>query len=61
MVETSKRVPVKRPERLKIDADDSKRPITAPKSRAEKSANEAAHKSSKTQQEYEQDRTTISK
>jgi hypothetical protein len=61
MVEMSKRVPVKKSDILKIEADDSKKPVTAPKSRAEKSADVAAHKSSKTQQEYEQDRTIISK
>jgi hypothetical protein len=61
MVEMSKRVPIKKSDTLKIEADDSKKPVTAPKSRAEKSADTAAHKSSKTQQEYEQDRTIISK
>jgi hypothetical protein len=61
MVEMSKRVPVKKSDTLKIAVDNSKKPVTAPKSRAEKSANIAAHKSSKTQQEYEQDHTIISK
>lgn len=59
MVETSKRVPVLRPEHLKTDK--TSKPITAPKSRVERIADEAAHKAAKHEQEYDQNHTTISK
>jgi hypothetical protein len=61
MVDTSAKVPTKRPETLKIDTEDSKKPVTGAKTRAERSANQAAHKAAKTEQEYEQNHTTISK
>jgi hypothetical protein len=61
MVDTSKRVPTKSTDRVKTEADDSKKPVTGAKTRAQRSANEAAHKAAKTQQEYEKDQTTISK
>jgi hypothetical protein len=61
MVEMSKHVPEKRSETLKSNVEDSKKPVTSPKSRAERAANQAAHKAARTQQEYEKDQTTISK
>lgn len=61
MVEMSKRVPVKESDSLKTKSDAAKKPVTDSKRRSEKRANELSNKAAKTQQEYEQDRTTISK
>jgi hypothetical protein len=61
MVDMNRRTPTRRPETLKIETEDSKKPVTGAKTRAERGANEAAHKAAKTQQEYEQNQTTISK
>lgn len=61
MVQMSKRVPVKKSVSLKTKSDAAKKPVTDSKRRSKKSANELAHKAAKTEQEYEQDRTTISK
>jgi hypothetical protein len=58
MVDTSKRVPVRRPE---PPTQTSSKPVTSPKSRVEKGADEAAHKAAKTEQEYDQNHNIISK
>lgn len=58
MVDTSKRVPVRRPEPRK---ETSSKPVTSPRSRVQKGADEAAHKAAKTEQEYDRNHTIISK
>jgi len=58
MVDTSKRVPVRKPEPR---TDASVKPVTAPRTRDEKSADEAAHKATKTEQEFDQNNSIFSK
>jgi hypothetical protein len=58
MVNTSKRVPVGKPEPRN---EVSSKPVTSPRSRVEKSADKAAHKAAKTEQEYDQNHTIFSK
>jgi hypothetical protein len=58
MVDTNKRVPEKRPEPR---PDTTTKPVTAPHNRAEQAADKAAHKAAKTEQEYDQNNTIISK
>jgi hypothetical protein len=58
MVDTSKRVPIKRPEPR---VDTTVKPISSPRTRVEKKADEAAHKAAKTEQEFDQNHSTISK
>jgi hypothetical protein len=58
MVDTSKRVPVGRPEPRK---GTSGKPVTSPRSRVQKGADQAAHKAAKAEQEYDQKNTIISK
>lgn len=61
MVDMSPKVPAKRPDTLKQQTEDSKKPVTGAKSRVERGANEAAHKAAKHEQEFDQNRATISK
>lgn len=61
MVDTSRKVPTKRPETLKIETEDSKKPVTGAKSRVDRGANEAAHKAAKREQEFDRNQNTISK
>ena len=61
MVEMNSKIPAKRPETLKRDTEDSKKPVTGAKSRVERGADEAAHKAAKREQEYDGNQTTISK
>jgi hypothetical protein len=58
LVDTSKRVPIRRPEPRK---ETSSKPVTSPRSRVQKGAGEAAHKAAKTEQEYDRNNTIISK
>jgi hypothetical protein len=59
MVGTSRNVPTIRPDDHK--PGETTKPVTAPKSKVERIANEAAHKAAKHEQEYDQGHTTISK
>ena len=61
MVDMSPKVPTKRPETLKIETEETKKPVTGAKSRVERGANEAAHKAAKREQEFDRNQTTISK
>jgi vacuolar-type H+-ATPase subunit H len=61
MVDMSPKVPTKRPDTLKQQTEDSKKPVTGAKSRAERGANEAAHKAAQREQEFDQNHNTISK
>jgi hypothetical protein len=58
MVYTNKRVPERKPDPL---PDTTTKPVTAARNRAEQGANEAAHKAAKTEQQYDQNNTIISK
>ena len=61
MVDMSPKVPTKRPESLKQQTEESKKPVTGAKSRAERGANAAAHKAAKHEQEFDQNQATVSK
>ncbi len=61
MVDMSPKVPTKRPDTLKQQTEDSKKPVTGAKSRVERGANQAAHKAAQREQEFDRNHTTISK
>lgn len=61
MVDMSPKVPTKRPDTLKRETEDTKKPVTGAKSRMERGANEAAHKAARREQEYDANHNTISK
>lgn len=61
MVDMSHKAPTKRPATLKQQTEDSKKPVTGAKSRAERGANAAAHKAAQHEQEFDRNQTTISK
>jgi hypothetical protein len=59
MVDTSNRVPTKRPDHY--PTDKTSKPVTAPKTKIDRIADEAARKAGKTEQEYDKNHDIISK
>jgi hypothetical protein len=59
MVDTSNRVPTKRPEHFPTDT--TSKPVTAPKTKTDRIADDAARKASETEKEYDENHDIFSK